>query len=205
MPEETGTATPPENPNPPEVTPPAPKLSAENQAIEKAKNKPKASARLDEKDDSPEVPPAEPHLHMEIEDPEIMAMDIRLVCQDLTLVNRGQEEFHRQFMTLCKRKNDIEKKLTDIGRRSATLGKVQLILERTQKKGPSDAIKAFQQRSKEQRALKAKNAQEFLKHGTTPEAIKKMINPKSPIDQGFAGRKPPHGAGRPGQRLPARI
>ena len=205
MTEETQ-SQPPENMQPPDPKPTKDtgKQSAEVQALAKVE-RPKPNVRLDEVNQSPETPPVEPHLFMELEDPEIMAMDIRLVVQDLELCLRGLSEFNRQFSTLAKRKGEIEKKMQAISKRSAGLSKIQLILEKTQKKGPSEAIKAFQQRSLEQRELKAKNAQAFIKAGTNPDAIRKMLNPKSPIDQGFAGRKGAHGSGRPGQRLPARI
>lgn len=199
-----------EQETPEEVTPPAQpqpgeNLSAENKALKKA-GKLKDNLRVDEVDQSPTVPPVEPHLFMELQDPEIMGTDIRLVAKDLQLVERGLAEFQRQYQELSRRKSDIDKKLLAIGKRSAGLGKIQLILQKREiQSGPSDQIKRFQKQSMQQRANRAKNAQEFIKAGTSPEAIRKMINPKSPIDQGFAGRKAPHGSGRPGHRLPARI
>ncbi len=195
----------PENKEPPAALHPVGKLSAENKALAKT-GKIKDNLRVDEVDQSPTIPPVEPHLLMELQDPEIMGTDIRAVAQDLKLVERGLAEFQRQYQELSRRKSDIDKKLLAIGKRSAGLGKLQLILQKTQiQSGPSEQVKRFQKQSMEQRARKVKNAQEFLKHGTTPDALKKLINPKSPIDQGFAGRKPGIGQGRPGQRLPARI
>lgn len=186
------------NLQPPETAPP--------EDVSKAKaSKAKVTNRIDQKDEEHGFPADPPHLHMELQDPEIMGMDYTVVCRDLTLVNRGLDEFNRQHLILVQRKDQITKKMAEISKRSAALSKVQLILGHGKKQNPNVAVRAFQQRSLEQREARRANALSFIKQGTSPKAVQEMLATKSPIDRGFEGRKPGIGQGRPGQRVPARV
>lgn len=146
------------------------------------------------------VPPVEPHIFVNIDDPEIMGMDPNIVIRDLALVKRGIAEFNRQCLTLGRRKNDIEKKLKDLATRSSILNRYELQLEKTQGVGPSQAIKDFQARTKEAIAKRRENALRFIHAGTTPKEVIKTLQVDSPIDAALKQRKPLPGQGRPGQR-----
>lgn len=133
--------------------------------------------------------------HVEPAD-EVVGMDIHDVFSSLELTDRGIAEFSRQNMILVQRKSEIEKKITDIGRRTALLERERSRLAKAA--GVDDkaaSLKAYQNAQRKARQDRAARARRFIEAGTTAEDVAKELGGKSAIDMAMSNRG--RGRGRP--------
>lgn len=146
-----------------------------------------------------EAPPVEdPKIaaYVEIHD-QVVAMNEGVVASDPKKIERAIVEFGRQAEILSARREAIDKRLRDVGRRSA---RWQAVLN---KRGNSsanqqrDAIRRYLEAQRVSRAKRAERAQKFIEAGTTVADVKAQLEGPSKIDAAMRQRKPARSAIRP--------
>ncbi len=146
----------------------------------------------------PSVNPGPPQvpgwLALEVVDEEIMAMDPRHVWNNHELVNRGIKEFNQQIHELVRRREQITKKLAELGTRCSQLSARH---ERIAPNENQQGIRAYIERQNESRAKRREQAMAFLKSHTNPGEVKKLLEHRAPIDVALNVRKPAFGTQRP--------
>ena len=133
----------------------------------------------------PKMTDAESAAFVEIAD-DVVGMSPAAVFADLDLLQRASAEFSRQADILSKRREAVNNKINDIGRRSARIDSAISKLNRGVK-GPT-AITEYLARQRESAALKVAKAQRFIDAGTTQEAVMEQMQISSKLDRAMKNR-----------------
>lgn len=128
---------------------------------------------------------------------DVVTMNVPRVFSDIDLIERAITEFSRQAQILMARGDAIEKKLIDIGRRSASLQNAYQKLGKSTASQQRETIQRYLETQRAARAVRAERAQRFIEAGTTAHDVKAQLEGPSKIDAAMKSRKPGRGTARP--------
>lgn len=129
---------------------------------------------------------------------QVVALHQSQVYRDVDLVDRGIAEFGRQADILVVRREEILRKIVEVGRRGALLSKRRNRMPRgSEQSKHAETIKRYLRVQNESRAKRADAARKFIEAGTTAQDVKAQLEGPSKLDAAMKHRKPTRSAVRP--------